>query len=81
MARLILELLARYGDTLIARRHGWRAMLRAMSEAKITLVQAKGGSLAGAVRRLREEWRSRGWTPGAILDIVAAGLGLYYLHG
>ena len=81
VARLILEFIARYGDTLIARRHGWRAMLRAMAEARLALTGSRGEGLEKAILGLRREWRVRGWTPGAVLDIVAAGLGLYYLHG
>ena len=81
IALLLLSLLAKYGDTLIGRRHGWRAMLRAMAEARMALSVALRAGVADAIRWLRGEWSARGWTPGAVLDIVATALGVYYLYG
>ncbi|MEB3844840.1 MAG: triphosphoribosyl-dephospho-CoA synthase [Desulfurococcales archaeon] len=79
VSKIILELLGDYGDTLIARRHGWRAYYKAMSEARIALkMGARSGDYDGWVLWLRKNWSRRGWTPGAVLDIVATGLGLYF---
>ena len=81
LSLIILELLSRYGDTLIGRRHGWRAAKRAMREALIVLRMVEHLGEISWVEKLWREWRRRGWSPGSILDIVATALGLSYLHG
>lgn len=73
-------LLAVFGDTLIASRHGWAAYRRALEEARAAV------RLWGARRGLEwldREWRARGWNPGAVLDIlaVAAGVSLLVWRG
>lgn len=81
LALLILTMIARHGDTLIGRKWGWAAAKKAMAEARLALRAAEREGLNGAIGALRRLWEERGWNPGAVLDIVAAGLGLYYLHG
>ncbi len=78
VARIALELLAREGDTMIARKYGWRAFQRAREEARIALWYSERVGIGSAVGWLRKRWSSRGWSPGAILDVIAAGLGLYF---
>ncbi len=78
---LILRLISEYGDTLIGRKWGFNAMKLAKREARIALLLIeKGWDWREVVNKLRAEWSRRGWNPGAILDVVATALGLYYLH-
>ena len=81
LAITVLELVARHGDTLIGRRHGWRAVKKAMEEAVVALKMVNATGDLKWIERLWVEWRRRGWSPGSVLDIVAAALGLSYLHG
>lgn len=74
----VLILLAEYGDTLIGRKYGWRAYKRAMHEARVALSIAQHSGLHLAVSWLDKLWRSRGWNPGSVLDIVALASGLAY---
>lgn len=74
----ILFMLADHGDTLIGRKYGWRSYLRAKREAKLALHYARRAGLEAAVSWLDNLWRSRGWNPGSILDIVAVASGLAY---
>jgi len=69
----ILDLLAGHGDTLIAAKWGWAAYKRALQEARLAMAR---GSPREALEWLDGEWRSRGWNPGSVLDIVAVALGV-----
>ncbi len=75
----LLGLLARRGDTLILARWGSRAYQAALSEARQAERMASRLGVRGALEWLDSQWRPRGWSPGAALDVLAAGLGLYLL--
>lgn len=75
----ILELLASYGDTLIASKYGWRAYKKALEEAKTAKTLSTKLGIRGALEWLDSLWRPRGWNPGSIYDIVAVGIGFYML--
>ncbi|MCE4609243.1 MAG: triphosphoribosyl-dephospho-CoA synthase [Desulfurococcales archaeon] len=80
LLRILLDLLAEYGDTLIARKYGWSAYYRAMAEARQALALSKTIGVREALLWLDSLWRPRKWSPGAILDILASGISLYYLR-
>ena len=69
-------LLQEHGDTLIASKYGWSAYKRSLWEARVAvrLWGARGG-----LEWLDGEWRRRGWSPGAVLDILAAATGVSML--
>lgn len=75
----ILELLAGYGDTLIASKYGWRAYKKALGEAKAAELLSARIGVRGALEWLDSLWRPRGWNPGSVYDIVTVGIGLYML--
>ncbi len=76
---LALELLAEYGDTLIARKHGWRAYYTALREARQVLLYYRRTRDRNVLQVLDRTWRKRGWNPGAVYDVLAAGISLYNL--
>lgn len=76
----LLELLARYGDTLIASKFGFSAYRRARMEALEALRIAMVDNVYEAVEWLDRLWRPRGWNPGAVLDVMAVALGLLFYH-
>ncbi len=71
----LLVVLARYGDTLIARKWGFAAYKRALYEAR-RAAAAHPGRPRDALEWLDRLWRPRGWNPGAALDVVSAAAGL-----
>lgn len=75
----VLRVIAVWGDTLIARRNGLRAYLESRRDANHALALARRIGLSSAVNWIRRKWEERGWSPGAALDVVAAGIGLYML--
>jgi len=79
LLRILLDILAEYGDTLIARKFGWRAYYRAMAEARQALALSKSIGVREALLWLDSLWRPRKWSPGAVLDLLASGISLYYL--
>lgn len=74
----VLRLLSEHGDTLIGRKYGWRAYLKAMEEARLALAYSERAGVAEAAAWLDALWRGRGWNPGSTLDIVAVAAGLAY---
>jgi triphosphoribosyl-dephospho-CoA synthetase len=79
----LLEALARLGDTLILAKWGTRAYLRARREAAEALLYYRRGvmGLSEALEWLDGLWRPRRWSPGAVLDLLAAALGLLLACG
>ncbi len=75
--KALLGLLASRGDTLIAAKHGYSAYRLAMEEASEALRASSRIGLRRALEWLDSQWRPRGWNPGAVLDIVSLGAGLY----
>ncbi len=76
----LLELLARYGDTLIASKYGFTAYRRVKIEALEALRISSRSNIYEAVEWLDKLWRPRGWNPGAVLDVMAVALGLLLYH-
>ncbi len=74
----LLELLARYGDTLIASKYGFAAYRKVKVEALEALRISLTNNIYDAVEQLDNLWRPRGWSPGATLDILAVALGLLF---
>ncbi|MEB3851489.1 MAG: triphosphoribosyl-dephospho-CoA synthase [Desulfurococcales archaeon] len=74
----LLEGLAELGDTLILAKWGVRAYQKARAEAAWALTLHRAGKLTlhEALEALDRLWRPRRWNPGAMLDILAAALGL-----
>lgn len=75
----MLATLSRHGDTLVARRWGWRACKVLMSEARWALRLSAKWGVREVLDILDASWRSRGWNPGSVLDMLAVALGLYML--
>lgn len=76
----LLRLLADYGDTLILAKWGMRAYTRAKLEARAALSLAEKVGVYEAIDWLDSLWRPRRWNPGAVLDIVAVAIGLYFYN-
>ncbi|GAB6148442.1 hypothetical protein JCM10135_09840 [Stetteria hydrogenophila] len=74
----MLRLLASHGDTLIRAKWGSRAYLQAKLEAREALLIAERRGVRAAAEWLDGLWRPRGWNPGAVLDVIAAALGLHF---
>ncbi len=72
----LLWLLSSYGDTLIFSRHGGKAYLKALLEARAAWRLAARIGASRALEWLDAEWRPRGWNPGATLDILATAASL-----
>lgn len=79
VALALLSLLARYGDTLIYQKYGGMAYRLSIMEARHTLERARNVGVELAVSELARSWRSRGWNPGAIYDIIAVAIGFYMI--
>ncbi|MEM0492024.1 MAG: triphosphoribosyl-dephospho-CoA synthase [Acidilobaceae archaeon] len=75
--KVMLILLARHGDTLIASKFGYTAYKKARIEAGIALEIMDKEGVYKAIEWLDSLWRPRGWNPGAILDIIATAISLY----
>lgn len=78
--RALLSMLAWPGDTLIASKRGFAAMKRSILEARAALLLSGSWGVRRALEWLDSEWRDRGWNPGAVLDVLAAAIGLYLLE-
>ncbi len=76
----LLGILAEWGDTLIYQKFGGRAYILAMREARAALEMSRRLGVMPALVWLDSIWRPRGWNPGAILDILAVGIGFYMLE-
>jgi triphosphoribosyl-dephospho-CoA synthase len=74
----LINMLSRYGDTLIMTKYGIRAMERAKKEASIAKYLSEKLGIVEALEDLDRLWRNRGWNPGAILDILSTAISLYY---
>ncbi|MCI4460545.1 MAG: triphosphoribosyl-dephospho-CoA synthase [Acidilobus sp.] len=74
IARALAWALAEAGDTLIARKWGLRAYLASRAEVAL---EASRGDPVRALEALDDLWRGRGWSPGAVLDVISAALGLH----
>ncbi len=74
----ILELLASHGDTLIARKWGMSAYLKALREARYAKELSLRHGVRASLEYLDNLWRRRGWNPGAVLDIVGVASGIVY---
>ena len=76
----MLHTLAAHGDTLVARKWGWRAYKVLLNEARWGLrMEAKWG-LKRVLEILDRMWRPRGWNPGSVLDMLAIAIGFYIVE-
>ncbi len=75
----LLYILSEYGDTLVARKYGFRAYKVLRIEARIARTLATRVGVRRAVEELDRLWRPRGWSPGSALDILATVIGFYIL--
>jgi len=72
--------LAYWGDTLIYHKYGSRAYAQSISEAMYALRMAERHGVRSALEWLDSLWRPRGWNPGAVLDVLATGIGLIMFY-
>ncbi|MEM0340093.1 MAG: triphosphoribosyl-dephospho-CoA synthase [Acidilobaceae archaeon] len=79
LLKTLLELLASEGDTLIAAKYGWIAYKKALAEARLALWLSQKVGVLRTLRWLDSLWRPRGWSPGAVLDVLATAIGLAWL--
>ena len=74
VSRSVVELLARYPDSLIARKHGSRVAFKVRRFAELVV---KG---LASLEELDYYMRNNGFNPGSILDIVSIGISLFLLE-
>jgi len=77
LLKSLVELLASHGDTLIAAKHGYKAYIAALKEAKTAAKISEKIGVRKTLEWLDSLWRPRGWNPGALLDIISLASGLY----
>jgi len=77
-----LWLLSRNMDSLILRKHGRNAALKASEIARKALNKGGLRSHRGRayIKRMDKYFASRGWNPGAVADLTAATIALYNLE-
>ncbi|MEN2999775.1 MAG: triphosphoribosyl-dephospho-CoA synthase [Acidilobaceae archaeon] len=75
--RALLLLLSEHGDTLIGSKYGFAAYKKVKEEAREALLLSERVGEEKAVGWLDELWRSRGWNPGAALDVLSVSISLY----
>ena len=76
----MLHTLAAHGDTLVARRWGWRAYKTLIHEARWALRMEPKWGLKTVLGELDRLWRPRGWSPGSVLDMLAVAIGFHMIQ-
>ncbi|MFP3227445.1 MAG: triphosphoribosyl-dephospho-CoA synthase [Caldisphaera sp.] len=75
----LLYIISRYGDTLTAKRNGFKFYKKMIDDATIGLYISKKYGIEYAINFLRDIW-GKNISPGSALDILSSSISLYFLE-